>query len=278
MRAFRLLLPLALALAACQPAPQAPPLLTPVASARPDDPSTGAATSPRPPASLAPSAAAASPPPSASPSPSASATPAPDGALRFAAIGASDVFGLGADDPATQNWAAVAAKLLDARVDGPVAIARFGVLNRMADDMRRFDVERAVATKPQVAALWTGANDIRTGVTLEDFRADLDAILDALAAADAKVYVLNLPDLHKLPFFAEHKEAYREVVPAWQAAIRAEGQAHGATVIDLAAYSAELDAHPEYLWADGFHPSTVGYARIGAIVAEAIGKDLPAAK
>ena len=277
MRAFRLLLPLALLLAACQPT-QAPPALAPVATASPLDPSTGAATSPRPPAALPP--ASPTPAPSASPTagPSAVPSPAPSAALRLAAVGASDVFGLGADDPATQNWAAVAAGLVDARVDGDVALARFGVLNRMADEMVRFDLPRAVAAKPQVAALWTGANDIRTGVTLDDFRQDLDALIDGLAATGAKVYVLNLPDLDRLPFFAEYKESYAQVVPVWQEAIRAEGQAHGATVIDLEAYSAEIDAHPEYLWADGFHPSTAGYARLGAIVAEAIAKDLPAGR
>ncbi len=280
MRALRLILPVALLLAACQPAPSSPPPLaiTPVASAPPLDASTGAATNPRPPAPV-PTSQAPSPSPAASatPSPAASSLPSAS-ALRLVALGASDVVGLGATDPAKEGWAPVAATLLNERLGQPVALTKIGVLARTADEMRRFDVEKAVAAKPEVAVLWTGPNDIRVGVALPDFRADLDSLLDTLQATRARLYVLNMPDLDRLPFFAEYRAAYAEVVPDWQRAIREEGEAHGAVVIDLAAFTGELEAHPDYLWFDGFHPSTKGYRRLAEIVAGAVSKDLPPAR
>jgi lysophospholipase L1-like esterase len=60
-------------------------------------------------------------------------------------------------------------------------------------------------------------------------------------------------------------------VPIWQSAIRDTAAAHGASVVELSRYADEIAAHPEYISADGFHPSTAGYARLAAIVAEAIG-------
>lgn len=273
-----LALPLALLLAACAPTPSQPAAtITPVASVRPPDGSTGAATNPQPPASVPPS-----PVPSATPTatpPSASPTPVPvaDG-LRYVAFGASDVVGLGASDPAKEGWAPVSADLLGERLGRRIDLTKVGVLARTAAQMREFDLEKVVEAKPEVVVLWTGANDLRSGVALPDFREDYGAILDAIAATKARLYVLNVPDLDRLPFFAEYKDEYKAVMPDWQRAIREDGQARGATVIDLAAFSGELEANPDYLWVDGFHPSAKGYRRLAEIVVAAIGKDLPAAR
>src|SRR5258707_1283375 len=56
----------------------------------------------------------------------------------------------------------------------------------------------------------------------------------------------------------------------WNQAIAGVCTAHGAHLVDLFPDWSELAAHPEYVSADGFHPSTVGAQRLAAIFAAAI--------
>ena len=283
-------LSLALLLAACTVAPTSAPTRDAPASVvtlAPNDPLLGRSVSgratPSPPASpvspgglpasalpaasLAPGTPAMPPPPAGSPLPAT----AP---LKLVAMGASDVVGLGADAPATEGWAPVLAGLLEARTQHPTALTKLGFLGRLAKELRSVELPRAIAAQPDVVVLWTGPNDIMRAVSLADFQQDLDAIVIGLVGTRAQVYVINLPALDRLPFFAEFKADYAVATPIWQAEIARVATSHGATPVDLAAFSAELDAHPDYLWGDGFHPSTKGYQRLATILADVVAPHL----
>lgn len=186
--------------------------------------------------------------------------------LEMVAIGASDVAGIGATDPATEGWAPVLASLLPR----PVKLLKLGEPGDRASQLREAQLAQAVAASPDMVVLWTGPNDFNGGVDLARFEADLQAMLAALEKTGARLVVLNLPEIHRLPAFRDHHELISARLPQWQAAVRRLGTAHGATVIDLAAYAAEVEANPHYLSADGFHPSTAGYARIAQIIAASI--------
>lgn len=260
-------------LAACQ-APASPP----AATVMPVDMIT-----PGPPAPMTngngsmPILAPPTPAPAATPV-APSPTPLP-GTLKLAAIGASDVVGLGATNPGTEGWAPVLATLLTERTGKPIALSKHGFLARLASELRKNEVPKAIAGKPDLVVIWTGANDMRVGLRIEDFRAALDGILTDLQATRVPVWVLNLPALDRLPFFAEFKAAYKAAMPAWQATIRESAAAHGATTIALDQFSDEIDKNPDYLWAfDGFHPSTKGYARLAAIVADTVAPAVVAAQ
>jgi lysophospholipase L1-like esterase len=83
------------------------------------------------------------------------------------------------------------------------------------------------------------------------------------------VLVGNVPDLARLA-------AYRGIdatllgaeVDAWNAAIADVTNRHGATLVDLYAEWQEIAEHPEYLSADGFHPSAEGYQALADVFAE----------
>ena len=63
----------------------------------------------------------------------------------------------------------------------------------------------------------------------------------------------------------------KALVEAYNAAITRVAARHGAVVVDLAAQaSANLDQHPEYVSADGLHPSSKGAAAIAAAFASAL--------
>jgi lysophospholipase L1-like esterase len=54
--------------------------------------------------------------------------------------------------------------------------------------------------------------------------------------------------------------------------MRKVAKRNGAHFLDLTEYSSELAAHPEYISADGLHPSNAGHRRLAAVVVQAIRK------
>jgi acyl-CoA thioesterase-1 len=187
--------------------------------------------------------------------------------LTLVTMGASDVTGIGADDPQTEGWAPV----LSTRLTGKADHVRLGSPGWTAGQIRANVLAEAVRAQPDVVVLWTGMNDLKGGVGLATFEGELGAMLAALAKTPARLYVVNMPDMDRLPAFQSITGSLRLAMPAWQRAIDEAAAHHGAVVVPLTPYSDELTAHPEYLSADGFHPSTRGYARLAGIIAGAIG-------
>lgn len=177
-------------------------------------------------------------------------------------LGASDVVGVGAAHPAEEGWAPVLARLLPR-----TSLVKVGESGWQTHQMRASGLPQILRADPDVIVVWAGPNDFVGGRSLASFQSDLAAILGSIRQTGARVYVLNLPDFDRLPLFAPNALAIRQTLPAWQAAIAAQARTHGATVIPLGPYTAEVLAHPEYLSSDGFHPSALGYRRIAEIVA-----------
>ena len=74
------------------------------------------------------------------------------------------------------------------------------------------------------------------------------------------VYVANLPQLALLPFF-KHGTVPLATVTAqtqqWNVVIAQTSAKYGDILVDL--YNSDLASHPEYIYGDGLHPSTLGY-------------------
>jgi lysophospholipase L1-like esterase len=72
--------------------------------------------------------------------------------------------------------------------------------------------------------------------------------------------------------------AYRGVDPTplktevdrWNGAIGATVARHTATLVDLHAKWEQVRQHPEYVAADGFHPSAEGYQALADVFGEAL--------
>jgi len=189
--------------------------------------------------------------------------------VTYVAIGASDAVGVGADDPASESWPAA----LDALLPRGSKLVNLGVPGITL--ARALDVEAPVAldalprrrgTGRAVVTVWLAVNDLRAGVSLRSYSASLHVLLHALhARADATVLVGNLPDLAAIPSFAGHGLALAATVGAWNGAIAAMVRRDGATLVDLYAGWRELAAHPEYVGADGLHPTAAGYRRLAQL-------------
>ena len=197
-----------------------------------------------------------------------------DTPLKLVALGASDVVGVGARHPETEGWAPVMASLLP----GPKRLMRLGISGATASQIRQQLLPKAIAARPDVAVVWTGVNDCARMVPVDKFQADLEAIVAGLTGAGARVFVLNLPDLDRLPSLRQYAQWIKLGLPMWQSAVHQVAIRHGATVVDLARYSAEVESRPDYLCPDGFHPSHIGYRRVAEVTAEAVTAWLAAEK
>lgn len=186
--------------------------------------------------------------------------------LKIVALGASDVVGVGARHPEKEGWAPVLASLLP----GPKRLMRLGLSGATAAQIRAQLLPKAIAARPDVAVVWTGVNDCARMVPLPQFQAELEAIVAGLTGTGAQVFVVNVPDLDRLPSLRAYAQWIRLALPAWQHAVRQVAARHGATVVELAPYTVEIDRRPDYLCGDGFHPSQHGYRRLAELVAEAV--------
>lgn len=182
----------------------------------------------------------------------------------YVALGASDAVGVGAQRPGREGWV----PLVHAALPGNPRLVNLGVSGARIDDILTMQTPVAIDAAPRWVSLWPGVNDLRNGVPLEAFRQQLDLTLDALAhVEDATIILLTIPDLRDLPAFATaNRDLLAATVQEWNGVIRDAGERHGALLVDLYTGAPELADNPDYVSADGFHPSSAGYQRIAELV------------
>jgi len=190
--------------------------------------------------------------------------------LRYVAIGASDTVGAGVANPLEQGWVSVLHDALPADTQ----LVNLGVNGMRLAEALEQSVPVALDARPDIVTVWLAANDLNGGVRLTDYQRDLDLLLDAMQTSGARwILVGNLPDLVTLEVFGRRGGATEEIhaeLDRWNAAIAAEVAAHGATLVDLFAASADYANHPEYVSADGGHPSVEGYSALARIFGAAL--------
>jgi lysophospholipase L1-like esterase len=198
----------------------------------------------------------------------------------YAAIGASETYGIGASDPSLQAWPRVFSNDV---LPGSAVLYNFGIPGATTAQALHDEVPAAVAVHPTVVTVWLNVNDLISGVAAQDYGAQLRQVLHALRrGGQARVLVANTPDLAQLPAyraclpngpaggpaclipagFMPTPQAVAAAVAAYNAAISDAVKLEGATLVDLNLNDSQITQHPEWISADGFHPSTQGYAVI----------------
>lgn len=186
----------------------------------------------------------------------------------YVALGASDAIGIGAQRPGRDGWVA----LVHQQLPGDPHLLNLGISGARMRDVLSMQVPVTVDAQPEWVSLWPGINDLRNDVPLQTFRQQLDEALKELAAVkDTIVVVLTIPDLRALPAFeAEDPELLDATVQEWNGVIRDASSRHGALLVDLYSAAPELAENPQYVSADGFHPSSAGYRRIADMVIQTL--------
>ncbi|MGH9421122.1 MAG: SGNH/GDSL hydrolase family protein, partial [Thermoanaerobaculia bacterium] len=172
----------------------------------------------------------------------------------------------GLDDPdgrgGYRGWANRLAERL-ARAQGSVLYANLAIRGRTTRQVRDEQLDRAVAMKPDLAAVVSGTNDLLRrrfdGVAL---RADIEAMQSALIKAGATVITFTLPDLGDIMPVAR---LVRRRLHAMNDAIRGACASTGAIVCDFASHPVASDPR---LWSDDrLHANSAGHARIADALA-----------
>jgi lysophospholipase L1-like esterase len=205
------------------------------------------------------------------------ATATPTAPVLYVAIGASDAVGIGADDPNTHGYV----PLLIAHLPPGSRALNLGISGTTLDAALGDELPEAVAAHPRLVTVWLAGNDFRDCVPLQGYGADLDTLLATLQTqTGAHVFVANLPDMSLLPSFQDGAPGagacfaglddaqIHAMVLQWDDVIDAAVARHGDVLVDL--FNAGLASHPEYVYVDGFHPSTQGYAALAALFWSAI--------
>ncbi len=192
----------------------------------------------------------------------------------YVALGASDAVGVGASRPADDGWVPVVHRGLPSET----RLLNLGISGATLADVIAAELPVMADVTPALVTLWPSVNDLRAGVPLEAFRAQLDEVLAwSSERENTTVVVLNIPDLRYLPAFASaDPDALDATVREWNVAIAEVVARHNAILVDLYGPSLELADHPEYVSDDGFHPSSAGYRRIADLVLRAIETYAPA--
>ena len=189
---------------------------------------------------------------------------------RYVAIGDSTVEGL--EDPGPDGvyvgWAdRLAQHLATAHPD--LVYANLAVRGLTAGEVRRTQLQPAVALRPDVAVVVAGVNDVlRPRFDPDALREDLFAMHAALRETGARVATFTMPDMSRVAPLAV---VLRGRLQALNEITREAANRHGSVVADLAA---EPLASDPALWHDDrLHANTEGHRRVALALAEALGVD-----
>lgn len=189
--------------------------------------------------------------------------------LTYVAIGASDTFGIGTDDPYTENWPTDLANLLGSNVH----LINLGIPEIRIHEALRLELPVALDSHPDLRTIWLAVNDLANHVPLDSYAHDLDLMLSRLQAAapHARIAVANVPDLTLLPYFASfERQALRQLIQNYNTAIADIVNRHHVILVDLSQQGYNLKAHPEYISSDGLHPNDLGYQQLAKLFYQAL--------
>jgi lysophospholipase L1-like esterase len=194
---------------------------------------------------------------------------APGARLTYVAIGASDTFGIGADDPPTENWPTN----LAGKLGSSIRLVNLGIPGISLHQALDVEVPVALDAHPNLVTVWLAVNDLANNVPVGGYTHDLDLLLGRIQAGapHARIAVANVPDLTLLPYFsADDAQALFTQIQAYNSAIASIVKRHHAILVDVYRQWSELRNHPEYISNDGLHPSTIGYTQIALLFYQAL--------
>jgi len=189
--------------------------------------------------------------------------------LVYVAIGASDTFGLGTDDPYTQNWASDLAVELGHRF----RLVNLGIPDVLMHNALGLELPVALDAHPNLVTIWLGVNDIADNVPVSSYARDLDQLLSRLQAGmpHVRIAVANIPDITLLPYFRSYDPQilYTRIFN-YNAVIAAKVERHHIVLVDLSGYNNVIKNHPEYISSDGLHPNDLGYLQLAEVFYQAL--------
>lgn len=191
--------------------------------------------------------------------------------ITYIALGASDAVGVGSNIPGSQGYV----PLIAARLPKGSHLVNLGISGIHLHEALSEELPLALSNSPDLITIWLVANDFIAGVPYDAYMQDLNTLLSQLRLhTHARIAMANLPDLTRLPAFANQTAAQKSQmlvgIQQWNRGIAQDAARYGVALLDLFSRGSLLTAHPEYISSDGFHPSAAGYAQLADLFWQAI--------
>jgi acyl-CoA thioesterase I len=185
------------------------------------------------------------------------------GPVTYVALGASDAVGIGSNVPGSQGYV----PLVAAHLPKKSHLINLGISGIQLHQALSQELPLALSTSPNLITIWLVANDFIGGVTYDNYFHDLNFLLQDLhVSTHARIVMANLPDLTRLPAFANETPSQKAqmlvAIQKWNKAIAQSAKKYGVELVDLFSQGSQITAHPEYISGDGFHPSPSGYVQL----------------
>lgn len=195
----------------------------------------------------------------------------PGAPVTYVALGASDAVGIGSNIPGSQGYV----PLVAAHLPKGSHLINLGISGIQLHEALSQELPLALTTSPNLITIWLVANDFIGGVTYDNYLHDLNTLLQQLQVSTrARVVMANLPDLTRLPAFANESSSQKFqmllAIQQWNRSIAQLAKKYGVVLVDLFSQGSRLTAHPEYISGDGFHPSPSGYVQLANYFWQAI--------
>lgn len=185
--------------------------------------------------------------------------------VRYVALGDGYVAGTGTSAPRRDSWPA---QLAQAMAGGQVRLELVDNLaenGQTSQDVLRVQLPQVAALAPDVVTLQVGVNDIiARDISLDDYRANLARILDALLELlpAGRIFVITTPDHTLTERGGDYgpREAGRADVVASNAILAELASERGIAVIDIASVNERAAGDPSLVTGTGPYPSAKQYA------------------
>jgi lysophospholipase L1-like esterase len=194
--------------------------------------------------------------------------------IVYAAVGASESVGYGADDRFRQAWPQL---FYNIALPSSAVFYNFGIPGELTGNALSDELPRALAERPTLVTVWLNVDDLREGVSPQDYESQLRQLVHALRQGGrARVLVANTPYLDRLPAYLRCQSGsaftaacelpfpaqVNALVDQYNAAIARVVAEEGAILVDLHSAGEVPDLHPTWVSVDGFHPSAEGHLAV----------------
>jgi acyl-CoA thioesterase I len=122
--------------------------------------------------------------------------------VLYLAVGASDALGIGAS-PLRNGYVYRIRDEVDQQTRADVRLLNLAIPGGTTRDLRQsLELARRKDVKPDLVTILTGANDVISGQSPENFEKELSALMRQLRESSSSVVVIgDIPDLTKIPRF-----------------------------------------------------------------------------
>ena len=197
--------------------------------------------------------------------------------LRYVALG--DSYTIGTSVREDERWpnqlvAALGSGPQALELAGNPAVNGYTTRDVIADELPKLD-----ALRPEFVSLLIGVNDVIQGVSEDEYRRNLELILDDVGARAGaqRIVVVTTPDYTVTPAGADYGDptAVSAAIRRYNAILTEVASARSIAVVDIYDLSLRAAGDRSLVAADGLHPSGAQYAlwveRILPIVEDLLG-------